>query len=753
MTIGKRIWISGVSQGIPLFFLALFCAPDLRAATLDGKVNDPAGQPVARAEVTLIPSLGFTRKRQTDEQGGFRFENLRKGRYTLLANIPSFATARAEVSLDTTESKQVELQLVLSAVREEVVVSASHIETTSLQSGSALTLISRNEIEERGALAVQDVLHAVPGVAANQTGRRGGVTGVFIRGGESDFNLVLIDGIPMNQFGGAFDYGALPSDPVERVEVIRGPQSALYGSNAVGGVVNVLTRRPQAPTRFTGRAEGGSFTTRRLATGASGLWDRLGWAYDLSRLDTGGLVENDNYRNQNASLDLSYHSGTTRRMNFHFVGNAYHLGRPGAYGSDPNGTFPGPDTTSRDKNNFFGYRVGYEEEFSHRFRQVANASFADNDFFFVSGFGDFFLKNFRAVVNTHSEWALASSDFLVFGFEYSREQTRSTFIADTSLVPFLLPRASYAPFIENRWIFRNRLFFNAGARIDHFRTRSLPERSAGFPAIAESILTQVNPRLSSAYLLRKGAPASGFGGTRLHASFGTGIRLADSFELTFTDNAQLKPERTASFDVGVEQRLAKDRLMLDATYFFNRFDDLIVSSGSFPHLSSFQTDNIANSRAQGLEVSFHLRPSGTLRVQGNYTFLDSEILDLERADFAPFPFAAGQPLLRRPRHSGSTLITWRRGRWMLTTGSYLRGSVLDVEPNLGTFACVLGLECLFANQGYVRLDGGFSYALPGGMEIYGRLHNFLNQKYEESFGFPALPLNFLAGVKFTFSKE
>ena len=753
MTIRNMIWISGVSKVITLFFFILFCVLNSRAATLDGKINDPAGQPVARAEVTLISSLGFTWNRQTKKDGSFRFENLRKGVYTLLANMSSFVTARTEVRLDTKESKQVKLQLVLSAVREEVVVSASHIGTTSLQSGSALTIISRSEIEERGALSVQDILHAVPGVAANQTGRRGGVTGVFIRGGESNFNLVLINGIPMNQFGGAFDYGALPSDPVERVEVIRGPQSALYGSNAIGGVVNVLTRRPQAPTRFTGRAEGCSFTTRRLATGAAGLWDRLGWAYDLSRLDTGGLVENDNYRNQNASLNLSYRFRTMRRVNFHFMGNAHDLGRPGPYGSDPNRIFPGLDTTSRDKNNFFGYRVGYEEEFSPRFRYVVNASFADNDYFFVSRFGDFFLKNFRAVVNTHSEWALTSSDFLVFGFEYSREQTRSTFIADTSFEPFLLPRTSYAPFIENRWIFRNRLFFNAGARIDRFRTRALPERSFGFPAIAESSLIQVNPRLSSAFLLRKGTPASEFGGTRLHASFGTGVRLADSFELAFTDNVQLKPERTASFDVGIEQRLAKDRLMLDVTYFFNRFDDLIVSSGSFPNLSSFQTDNIANSRAEGLEVSFRLRPSRTLSVQGNYTFLDSEILDLERSNFAPFPFEAGQPLLRRPRHSGSTLITWRRGRWMLTSGAYLRGSVLDVEPNLGTFACAIGLECLFANKGYIRADGGFSYALPGGIEIYGRLHNFLNQKYEESFGFPSLPLNFLAGVKFTFSRQ
>ncbi|PYU98667.1 MAG: TonB-dependent receptor, partial [Acidobacteria bacterium] len=132
------------------------------------------------------------------------------------------------------------------------------------------------------------------------------MTGVFIRGGNSNYNLVMIDGVQINQYGGDFDFAPLTVDGVDRVEIIRGPQSALYGSNAVAGVINVVTRRGEGPPHFTALAEVGSFTTRRFATGGSGLKRGFDWAYDLSRLDSGGVVKNDNYRNQAAFLSLGY---------------------------------------------------------------------------------------------------------------------------------------------------------------------------------------------------------------------------------------------------------------------------------------------------------------------------------------------------------------------------------------------------------------------------------------------------------------
>jgi outer membrane receptor protein involved in Fe transport len=240
----------------------------------------------------------------------------------------------------------------------------------------------------------------------------------------------------------------------------------------------------------------------------------------------------------------------------------------------------------------------------------------------------------------------------------------------------------------------------------------------------------------------------------LHGSFGTGIRAPNGFDLAFTNNPRLKPERSVSFDSGIEQRWLSDRAVLDVTYFYNRFEDQIVSlGGSLANLSSFRTDNLANARAQGMELSFRLRPIRALEFGGEYTLLDSSILAVGSSGLAQFPFQVGQPLIRRPRNSGAYNVTWRRGRLMLNTNAYIRGPVLDLEPNDGAFACVLGLRCLFDNPGYIQANTGFSYRLPHGVEVYGRLNNFLNQKYEESFGFPALHLNFLAGIRWNFPAE
>jgi outer membrane receptor protein involved in Fe transport len=254
--------------------------------------------------------------------------------------------------------------------------------------------------------------------------------------------------------------------------------------------------------------------------------------------------------------------------------------------------------------------------------------------------------------------------------------------------------------------------------------------------------------------VQEGTPGSSFGTTRLHGSFGTGIRPPDGFELAFTNNPSLKPEKSVSFDAGVEQKLFDSRAVLDFTYFQNRFQDqIVVLGGSLKNLSTFTSANLKNSRARGLEIAFRMQPLRSLELSGEYSLVDTSVLALDGTTLAQTPFQVGQQLLRRPRNSASYNLTWRHGRLMLNTNAYVRGSVLDLEPNLGTYACTLGMQCLFINKGYVRADAGFSYRLPHGVEVYGRLNNFLNQKYEEAFGYPALRFNFMAGMKFSFPAE
>jgi outer membrane cobalamin receptor len=719
-------------------------------ASLQGKVFDPEGRVVSRVRVNLLSGLTPVEDRDTDANGQYRFDGLLGGTYTLVANLSGFSTSSADVALTPGEDRNIDLHLQISAVEEHVVVSASAGGALATQVGSSVSVVTRQDIEDKGAQNVYEVLRGLPGVEVSQTGRHGGATSVFIRGGNSNYNLVMIDGIEVNQFGGDFDFASLGVDGVDHVEVARGPQSALYGSNAVAGLINIVGERGEGPPHFSFLAEGGSFTTRRFAAGGSGLTHGFSWAINLSRLDSGGVVQNDNYRNQSAYVSLGYSRTPKREFMFHFFGNANDAGAPGAYGSDPDHLFTGLDTVSRGKQNLFAYQASYSEQFTSRLRQVFSVSVAPDRSFFHSAFSDSFLKNIRIIVGTHGEFTVSPKDSFIYGFEYNREQIQDTFITDSNTNPFILPRASYAYFAENRWSPAKRLVLTTGVRVDNIRTDALPaDPNSGRPFLPEASVTKVNPRITAAYVLRESSTTNGIGATRLHGSFATGIRAPNGFDLAFTNNPNLKPEKSISFDAGVEQRFLNDRAVFDVTYFYNRYkDQIVVLGGNLQNLSTFSSANLANSRALGLETTLRLRPVRSIEVSAQYIWLDSSILAVDGSTLVNSPFAVGQPLLRRPRESAGYNITWRRQRLMINTNAFIRGAVFDVEPNDGTFACTLGFPCLFRNKGYVLANAGFSYEFPGGVEIYGRLNNFLNQEYEEVLGFPALRLNFLAGIKF-----
>jgi len=726
-------------------------------ATIKGTVYDPDGRAVPRAEVSLLNPLSAIATTETDSAGEYRFDGLRSGAFVVLANSPGFATSSAEIKLQDGETLTADLHVKLSAVQEQVVVSASLGGALAPQIGSSVTVINKNGIEDEGAETVADSLRNVPGVAINRTGQMGAVTSAFIRGGNSNYNLVMIDGIPMNDFGGAFDLAPLPTDGVEQVEVTRGPMSALYGSNAVAGVINIVSESGEGSPHFSFAGEGGSYDTWRITTGGTGLTGGISWAYNLSRVSTQGPVIDDTYRNQTSFVSLGYSRSPRRKFIVHFFGDAGRALFPGPWGSDPDDFVGGktgiPFGYTAQVQDLYGYQASYTEQFSSRFQQVSTVSVSTDQFSFPATPGSFysssFTKNERLVANTRSEVTVSSKDVFVAGFEYDREQFRNTYVADANNVPFDLPRDSYAFFAENRWHPGNRWFLTTGVRVDDIQTGDLPadEVGASRPFIPATSIAQVDPRISVAYLARQSSEGL-LGITRIHSSFGTGIRPPDGFELGFTDNPQLKPERSVSFDGGVEQRLLNDKAVVDVTYFYNRFKDQIVTlGGNFTDLSSFMSANLAKSRAYGLETSVRVRPARSLELAAEYTWLNTAILALDGSTGVQLPFEVGQPLIRRPRSSAGYDATWTHGRLMLNSNASIRGAALDLEPNLGTFACTLGFPCLFRNPGYVDANAGFAYQLPRGMKIYGRLNNFLNEKYEESFGFPSLRLNFIAGVK------
>ncbi|MGH9455213.1 MAG: TonB-dependent receptor, partial [Terriglobia bacterium] len=554
--------IGHACKGLLLTLGLLLAVPLLTfGATIRGQVLDPSGRAVSGARVSLLSSLNALVERRTDAQGRFVFSDVSGGSYQLAAHQRGFAASTMGITLKPGESQNLTLHLKLSAVAQQVVVSASLSDSLATQVGSSVTVISQSEMADQGDHFLLDALRELPGVAVNQTGRQGGVTGVFIRGGSSDYNLVMLDGIPLNEFGGAFDFAPLLADGIEQVEVDRGPESALYGPDAVAGVINIVTAEGDGPPHFTVLGEGGSHSAWRAATGGSGLTRGWGWAYSLARFDTDGVVPNDDYRDQSAMLSLSLPQTARRQFNFHFYGNANNAGAPGAFGSDPDHLFTGIDRISRDKQNLFGYGFNYAGQFTSRFRQTVTADLSTNDYYFISPFGDSYSNNLNGVISTRSEVSVSSKDFLVGGFEYDREQIKDSFIANAGGAPFLLPRSSYALFAENRWSPTPRIYVITGARLDDFHTSALPaDPSAGRPFLPSNRITKADPRVSAAYLIHGLSAGTGrIGLTRLHASFGSGIRMPSGFELAFTDNGHLQPEQNISFDSGIEQRFFSDR--------------------------------------------------------------------------------------------------------------------------------------------------------------------------------------------------
>ena len=337
-------------------------------AAIKGTVYDPDGRAVPLANVSLLNPLSPVATTQTDSAGAYQFEGLRSGAFVVVANLPGLTGISAELKLEDGETSSTDLHLKLSAVQESVVVSASLSGVIAPEIGSSVTVVSQEEIQDQGVETVADALRNVAGVAINRTGQEGAVTSAFIRGGNSNYNLVMVDGIPLNDFGGGFDLAPLPTDGVDQVELTRGPESALYGSNAVAGVINVVSDQGEGSPHFSFAGEGGSFDTWRLTTEGAGLTHGFSWAYDLSRISTQGVRPYDTYRNQTSFVSLGYSRSPRRKFTAHFFGDAGRAESPGPFGSDPDDLYPGfAAGASTQTQDLFGYQANYTEQFSALF--------------------------------------------------------------------------------------------------------------------------------------------------------------------------------------------------------------------------------------------------------------------------------------------------------------------------------------------------------------------------------------------------
>lgn len=728
----------------------ILLAAGASAGEVTGRVVDPDGRPVPGAQVLVsgdgVPLQSVT----TGDDGRFVLVCREDARLRVRVAVDGFRAAALDVEPSAAARDLGTITLGLSAVAESVVVSASQVEVPLTEVTSSVTVVTGAEIKARQLHSLADVLRTVPGLSVAATGGTGATTGVFPRGGESNYTLVLIDGIPANVFGGDFDFGQVATANVERVEIVRGPQSAIFGSNAIGAVVRLVTRRGGSPSALVS-AEAGQLGTSRISASTSGERGAFAWGGFFDGLLSDGLngtrspagesIVNDDYERRTGGVSAAWQQGGA-----HVGADVRHSrderGFPGAFGSNPIGAFGGIDAISRGRNERTLASVSAAAPLTSRFRGLAQLAYAQTDSRFVSPFdasdADSRRWSGRVQTDIHLGRAIETS----VGLELQRERAGSTYISGTAFQPVPIKRTTAGYFAEARWSRADRVFATGGVRVEDIRRPSI-EASSSRPALPADRVTSVNPRASVAWLPR----GAGAGYTRVRGAISTGIRPPDAFELAFTDNPDLRPERSLSAEAGVDQAFASGLGLLEATAFFNQYDDLIVAVGPFTGSSQYRTDNISNARARGLETALTLRGRVAARrpvdllARIAYTWLDTGILAVDDDDVAPPPFEVGQRLLRRPRHTVAVDLSATAARFSAFVRGGGRSAVLDVEPSLGTFGG------LFDAAGYHAWTAGGAWRLTAHVELFARVENVFDHAYEEALGFPAPGRRVAAGIR------
>lgn len=732
-------------------FASVLVAWPASAGPISGRVVDPDKRPVPAARVLLVSGGNSVRTAATDAQGEFTLLAPDTGRYELRVAVDGFRADPVAYEATTTSRDVGAIALAVSAVSESLVVSASQVEVPQSQAASVVAVISGSELRERQVTTVADALRQVPGLTVARSGSMGAVTSVFPRGGESDYTLVYLDGIQMNSFGGGFDFAHLSSTNIDRIEIARGSQSALYGSNAIGGVVRIITRQ-DGPPAADASIEGGSFGTLRVTTSTSGSVNNWSWNAGYDRLvsdgfngqhtSTGEEIQNDRYTRDDVTGGGGWRNAAGATVRGEFRYGRDHRGFPGAFGSNPIGAFSGVDLVSNGTNDRWGLSVGGTLPSGQKIRTSAQATWMRDDGDFVSPFGPSASGSRRATVRVQSDIAAKPGLDFSAGAEFEGERATSTFIVDDQ-GEMPIERSIQGYFGEARWTAAGRLYATGGVRLEHIQrdaVAALNDPNSPRPAMPSDSVVSFNPKIAAAYYLSTTHGAE----TKVRGAAGTGIRPPDGFELAFTNNPSLKPERSRSFEAGIDRGFGSGHGLAEATWFHNSFDDLIIAVGSFAESSRFLTDNISNARAQGLELATTVRGRASgldIHARIGYTFLDSEVLAVDRADTAPSPFKVGDPLLNRPRHqwaldasvSRSTVTAWVRGGG--------RGRVLAVEPSFGTFGGV------FDAAGYGVWSTGASWQFSRQLEVFGRIENLFDRDYEEVFGFPALGRGAMVGMR------
>jgi len=777
---GLHHWLKPRARMAALALVAVITlAPIALAAEsgrMEGVVSDPGGAKISGAHIIVHDAAGaIVAEAFTDEGGQFKIKDVAVGRYTIVAEATGFAqSAVVKADVPANGSASVSLRLDVAAIADRVVITATRTAAQSNELGGSIAVITGEDLRRTNQSLVSESLRLIPGLVVAQTGGRGGITSIFARGGESDYNKVLIDGVPVNSAGGLFDFSPLTPENLDRIEILRGPGSALFGSDAMTSVIQLVTRRGSSSVpQFEFSGEGGSFDFHRETARLSGEQGRFDYSTSFGFQTTDGRFRNSDYINRSASANLGFRLTTDAELRVTSRWNNNTLGVPGPT------AFLFADPDERQKHRDLALGAGLEWRITPRFNQTLRFTYAEFETLSFDpvaedltrpdtpplppfGFGVDFASTFgdhekREGFQYQAIAALGKANLLTGGVDFERE----TGVFDDGFSRVSPTRNNLGVYIQDQFAWRERLFVTAGVRVER-NTASVP---ADLRAALESLGstaptgevgfgTSANPKLAVSWLARRHSENATLGATRLKASFGTGIkepRLSEAFSpsIFFLGNPGLNPERAVSFDAGVSQEFLNRRASIDVTYFDNRFrdqiafifDPLTFGPVSLPDGTLTNFVNVEKSTARGLELVGAARPVRQLRLAASYTFLRSR---LERAQSLLNP-ELGLPLLRRPRHAGTMEASWVATAWDVTLDGSFLGQRRDLDPVTGARFDAAGRP--FINEGYAKLNLSGSYRLNRWMRAFARVENLLNQDYQEVLGYPAYRLNFSAGLR------
>jgi outer membrane cobalamin receptor len=718
-----------------IFFLWAVCLP-IASAEIRIKVVDPQGASVVGAQVQLLKAgkPAPAAVLNTSAEGLVIFRETASSSYRVQVLAAGFAAQTVDLS---STSEAITIKVSLAPAAETVVVTATRTPVPSQAAGADVDTLSSEQLELMQPEAADDAIRFLPGAVVNTYGQRGGLSSLFVRGGESTYNKVIVDGVYLSEPGETFDFGTLPLGQADRLEFARGAQSTLYGSDAMTSVVQVWTRTGSTPApelRFG--ADGGNFGTANGYASLAGAHGRFDYNFFGDQFSTDGQGVNNAYSDSLAGANVAAALSDEVSLRVRVRHSNSYVGLPGAWNFNGDALVPPLTVGDAHANTLLGSveltvtaPSGWQHRFtaSDYFDRYTDNSPEGNTYNFAALYDEHVNHTAFEYQGDYSERNWAHS---TFGYRIENENALfdyPAFFSETNG-----QRLDQDAYLQQQ-LTLGRLSVIAGGRFVHSSTYG----NTGVPRVALTMLA-----------LRGG---DFFSGTRLRFSYATAFMEPD-FQETFAGpgagyvpNRGLLPVRTRAFEAGFQQSLLAGHWALNATYFNNLFHDQIEAAPAAGGL--YQFFNVQQSLAQGAEIELQARIRKRLSLNTAYTYTSTEILKnplCTPANPCYYPFAPGDPLLRRPKHSATTLLNYLGARW----GANLGGSFVGHRPDSDFVDNLVDHAA-----GYARVDLGGWYAINSRITAYANVENALNAHYNEVVGYPALTANFRAGLRFRIGGE